>query len=171
MNLRWVCDGRTCVITCSSAPLNGTSSTDSGPPTAVSRDIAKWSRVAHEHEQEDPQLYEDTDLQGVEEHKSVILQLLSQLKLGMDLTKVVLPTFILEKRSLLELFADCMAHPQLFLRVTDQPDAEARMLAVLEWYLTSFHAGRQVRAQVRMHTTHARMKSLIDERLCCNVYG
>ena len=127
----------------------------------MSRDTtARWSRVAHEHEQEDPQLYEDTDLQGVEEHKSVILQLLSQLKLGMDLTKGVLPTFILEKRSLLELFADCMAHPQLFLRVTDQPDAEARMLAVLEWYLTSFHAGRQVRAQVRMHTTHACMKSL-----------
>lgn len=30
--------------------------------------------------------------------------------------KVVLPTFILEKRSLLEMFADCMAHPDLFLR-------------------------------------------------------
>ena len=30
--------------------------------------------------------------------------------------QVVLPTFILERRSLLELFADCMAHPDVFLR-------------------------------------------------------
>jgi len=92
---------------------------------------------------EDPEVYVDTELDGVEEHKNIILHLLSQLKLGMDLIKVVLPTFILEKRSLLELFADCMAHPQFFLSIPHQPTAEARMLAVLEWYLTSFHAGRQ----------------------------
>ncbi len=30
--------------------------------------------------------------------------------------KVVLPTFILEKRSLLEMFADCMCHPDIFIR-------------------------------------------------------
>ncbi|WAR03629.1 OSB11-like protein [Mya arenaria] len=67
--------------------------------------------VDHDEEEEDVAEYKDTDLEGVEEHKSIILHLLSQLKLGMDLTKVVLPTFILERRSLLELFADCMAHP------------------------------------------------------------
>jgi hypothetical protein len=57
----------------------------------------------------------ETSLFLVEDQKSVILQLLSKLKLGMDLTQVVLPTFILEKRSLLEMFADCMGHPQLFV--------------------------------------------------------
>lgn len=62
--------------------------------------------------------------------------------------QVVLPTFILEKRSLLEMFADCMAHPDLFLRIADMKDAELRMMAVLEWYLTSFHAGRKVGLQV-----------------------
>jgi hypothetical protein len=44
--------------------------------------------VNHEEEVEDTSEYTDTDLGGVEEHKSVILHLLSQLKLGMDLTKV-----------------------------------------------------------------------------------
>ena len=34
----------------------------------------------------------------------------------MDLTKVVLPTFILERRSLLEMYADFFAHPDLFCR-------------------------------------------------------
>ncbi|KAK3778498.1 hypothetical protein RRG08_024906, partial [Elysia crispata] len=91
----------------------------------------------------DEDIYADKELEGVEEHKSVILHLLSQLKLGMDLTKVVLPTFILERRSLLEMFADYMAHPDFFLKIPDNPDPEGRMLAVLEWYLTSFHVGRQ----------------------------
>ncbi|XP_052800561.1 oxysterol-binding protein-related protein 11-like isoform X2 [Mya arenaria] len=99
--------------------------------------------VDHDEEEEDVAEYKDTDLEGVEEHKSIILHLLSQLKLGMDLTKVVLPTFILERRSLLELFADCMAHPDVFLRITCLSSPEERMMAVLEWYLTSFHAGRQ----------------------------
>jgi hypothetical protein len=37
-------------------------------------------------------------------------------KIGMDLTKVVLPTFILERRSLLEMYADYFAHPDIFVR-------------------------------------------------------
>ncbi|KAH3883415.1 hypothetical protein DPMN_007370 [Dreissena polymorpha] len=46
--------------------------------------------VVHEEEVEDEEEYHDQDLGGVEEHKSIILHLLSQLKLGMDLTKVSL---------------------------------------------------------------------------------
>ena len=63
-------------------------------------------------------LYEDedtTDL-SMESHGSVVSHLLSQVKIGMDLTKVVLPTFILERRSLLEMYADYFAHPDLFLK-------------------------------------------------------
>ena len=52
---------------------------------------------------------------SMEQHGSVVMHLLSQVKIGMDLTKVVLPTFILERRSLLEMYADFFAHPQLFL--------------------------------------------------------
>ena len=40
--------------------------------------------------------------------------MLSQVKVGMDLTRVTLPTFILEKRSLLEMYGDFMAHPDVF---------------------------------------------------------
>lgn len=63
-------------------------------------------------------LYEDeseSDL-SMESHGSVVTHLLSQVKIGMDLTKVVLPTFILERRSLLEMYADYFAHPDLFLK-------------------------------------------------------
>lgn len=44
--------------------------------------------INHEEEMEDEAEYKDKDLEGMEEHKSIILHLLSQLKLGMDLTKV-----------------------------------------------------------------------------------
>ncbi|XP_070199247.1 oxysterol-binding protein-related protein 11-like isoform X2 [Littorina saxatilis] len=113
--------------------------------TAKSYNILEQAQKAIDHrdEVEDSAQYEDSELGGMEEHKSVILHLLSQLKLGMDLTKVVLPTFILEKRSLLEMFADCMAHPDYFLKIPDIQTPEERMLMVLEWYLTSFHASRQ----------------------------
>lgn len=64
-------------------------------------------------------LYEDdeeTDMGSMESHGSVISHLLSQVKIGMDLTKVVLPTFILERRSLLEMYADYFAHPDIFVK-------------------------------------------------------
>ncbi|XP_033105231.1 oxysterol-binding protein-related protein 11-like [Anneissia japonica] len=99
--------------------------------------------INHDDDVCDPAIDEEKELGGVEQHKSVILHLLSQLKLGMDLTRVVLPTFILEKRSLLEMFADFFGHPDMFLRIADQVTPEARMLAVLEYYLCSFHVGRK----------------------------
>lgn len=81
--------------------------------------------------------------ESVEEHKSVIMHLLSQVKLGMDLTKVVLPTFILERRSLLEMYADFLAHPDIFVKIADGATAKDRMINCLRWYLSSFHAGRK----------------------------
>ncbi|XP_059822341.1 oxysterol-binding protein-related protein 11 isoform X2 [Hypanus sabinus] len=86
---------------------------------------------------------EEDDLEVVEEQRSVILHLLSQLKLGMDLTRVVLPTFILEKRSLLEMYADFMSHPDLFIAIADGATPEERMIRFVEYYLTSFHEGRK----------------------------
>jgi hypothetical protein len=73
------------------------------------------ARVSSKDELTDEEDLPESSLVPFEEHRSVVLHLLAQLKLGMDLTWVVLPTFILEKRSLLEMFADCMGHPQLFV--------------------------------------------------------
>ncbi|KAA0714238.1 Oxysterol-binding protein-related protein 9 [Triplophysa tibetana] len=86
---------------------------------------------------------DDGEGESVEEHKSVIMHLLSQVRLGMDLTKVVLPTFILERRSLLEMYADFFAHPDVFVSIADQEDPRDRMVHVVKWYLSAFHAGRK----------------------------
>jgi len=80
-------------------------------------------------------LYEDSDpeddLGSVENHGSVLSHLISQVKIGMDLTKVVLPTFILERRSLLEMYADFFAHPDMFVSIADQTNPKDRIVAVL----------------------------------------
>ncbi|XP_065212869.1 oxysterol-binding protein-related protein 9 isoform X2 [Planococcus citri] len=90
-------------------------------------------------------LYEDpsenellVELQG-----SVVKHLISQVKIGMDLTKVVLPTFVLERRSLLEMYADCLAHSDEFLKAADLETPRDRMVQIVKWYLSSFHAGRK----------------------------
>ncbi|KAL4618092.1 oxysterol-binding protein-related protein 11 isoform X1 [Arapaima gigas] len=109
-----------------------------------SRDLAEeWEEIDAEKELEDSFTDQEEDLGAVEEERSVILHLLSQLKLGMDLTRVVLPTFILEKRSLLEMYADFMSHPDLFVAITDGATPEERMVRFVEYYLTSFHEGRK----------------------------
>uniref|UniRef100_A0A673MR90 Oxysterol-binding protein n=1 Tax=Sinocyclocheilus rhinocerous TaxID=307959 RepID=A0A673MR90_9TELE len=56
---------------------------------------------------------------------------------------VVLPTFILERRSLLEMYADFFAHPDLFVSIAEQQDPRDRMVQVVKWYLSAFHAGRK----------------------------
>jgi len=48
------------------------------------------AKIRRSDEVEDQTVYTDTELRGFDEHKPVILHLLSQLKLGMDLTKVSL---------------------------------------------------------------------------------
>lgn len=85
---------------------------------------------------------EDTSI-SMESHGSMVSHILSQVKIGMDLTKVVLPTFILERRSLLEMYADYFAHPDLFLKIAELDDPRDRIVQVTRWYLSAYHAGRK----------------------------
>ncbi|KAJ6666453.1 hypothetical protein lerEdw1_020176, partial [Lerista edwardsae] len=96
-----------------------------------------------EDEMTDTEDNQEDDLGVMEDQRSIILHLISQLKLGMDLTRVVLPTFILEKRSLLEMYANFLAHPDLFLSITGGATPEERIIAFVEYYLTAFHEGRK----------------------------
>jgi hypothetical protein len=80
------------------------------------------SEVSNSINNGEDHLYEDSpedelQIESNKQRKSVILHLLSQLKLGMDLSRVVLPTFVLEKRSLLEMYGDFLSHPEMFARL------------------------------------------------------
>ncbi|XP_060117405.1 oxysterol-binding protein-related protein 11 [Heteronotia binoei] len=132
------------------ADENFTTEQNKASSVGEEQSISGFSQLTMEPEEINPdEEVEDTcdnkedDLGAVEEQRSVILHLLSQLKLGMDLTRVVLPTFILEKRSLLEMYADFMSHPDLFLAIANGSSPEERMIRFVEYYLTSFHEGRK----------------------------
>ena len=50
-----------------------------------------------------------------EESGNILLSLISQLRIGMDLHKVTLPTFVLEPRSMLERVTDFLSHPEVLV--------------------------------------------------------
>jgi len=53
---------------------------------------------------------------SIRSHRSVIFHILSQVRLGMDITRISLPAFMLERRSFLEMVGEFLAHPDLFAK-------------------------------------------------------
>ncbi|XP_075568487.1 oxysterol-binding protein-related protein 5 isoform X2 [Pelecanus crispus] len=74
-----------------------------------------------------------------EENKSLMWILLKQLRPGMDLSRVVLPTFILEPRSFLNKLSDYYYHADLLSQAVLEDDPYSRMKQVLRWYLSGFY--------------------------------
>ncbi|KJA25929.1 hypothetical protein HYPSUDRAFT_36768 [Hypholoma sublateritium FD-334 SS-4] len=70
---------------------------------------------------------------------SIITSLISQLRVGMDLSKVTFPTFVLEPRSMLERITDFMSHPDLIFGAESFDDPEERFIRVLQYYLAGWH--------------------------------
>ncbi|KAG7301726.1 hypothetical protein JYU34_014713 [Plutella xylostella] len=122
------------------APAGGAPEQDAQPASSVDLPRTRDGEIDYDALYEDES---DNDIGSMENHGSVVTHLLSQVKIGMDLTKVVLPTFILERRSLLEMYADYFAHPDQFVKIVDQPTPKERMVQVVRWYLSSYHAGRK----------------------------
>uniref|UniRef100_A0A8C6FW29 Oxysterol-binding protein n=1 Tax=Moschus moschiferus TaxID=68415 RepID=A0A8C6FW29_MOSMO len=97
------------------------------------------SYVVQAHEQ----LGEQGEASQVEtvsdENKSLMWVLLKQLRPGMDLSRVVLPTFVLEPRSFLNKLSDYYYHADLLSRAALEEDAYSRIKLVLQWYLSGFY--------------------------------
>ncbi|KAG8230010.1 hypothetical protein J437_LFUL008451, partial [Ladona fulva] len=74
-----------------------------------------------------------------EENKSLIWFLVKQVRPGMDLSKVVLPTFILEPRSFLDRLSDSYYHVDLLSQAVQEDDAFTRMKWVVKWYLSGLY--------------------------------
>jgi len=83
------------------------------------------------------------DAEGAEvleaEPKNILLSLLSQLRIGMDLSRVTLPTFILEPKSFLEKLTDFMTHPDLVLNASSLDTPYDRLKALTRWYMSGFY--------------------------------
>ncbi|KAM6497875.1 hypothetical protein JOM56_005823 [Amanita muscaria] len=74
-----------------------------------------------------------------ENEGSIISSIISQLRVGMDLSRVTFPTFVLEPRSMLERITDFMSHPDLIFGADELNSAEERFIRVLQYYLSGWH--------------------------------
>lgn len=88
-----------------------------------------------------------------EEPRNIILGMISQVSIGMDLSKISFPTFVLEPRSLLERITDFMSHQDIILgynsplnvkryhfnRTSLKEDPLIRFLDVVRYYLSGWH--------------------------------
>ncbi|EDW83208.2 uncharacterized protein Dwil_GK22444, isoform C [Drosophila willistoni] len=74
-----------------------------------------------------------------DENKSLIWCIVKQVRPGMDLSKVVLPTFILEPRSFLDKLSDSYYHADILSKAVQEDDAFTRMKLIVQWYLSSFY--------------------------------
>ncbi|KAI5293796.1 hypothetical protein KEM52_005225 [Ascosphaera acerosa] len=70
---------------------------------------------------------------------NILMHIISQLRPGADLSRVVLPTFILEPRSMLERITNFMAHPELLLPIPEIQDPVERFVSVVKFYLSGWH--------------------------------
>ncbi|KAF9263051.1 Oxysterol-binding protein [Marasmius fiardii PR-910] len=92
------------------------------------------------HDEKPPSDTEPDDTSILDENEgSLILSLISQLRVGMDLSRVTFPTFVLEPRSMLERITDFMSHPDLIFGAEEFQNPEERFLRVLQYYLAGWH--------------------------------
>eukprot|EP01135_Chromosphaera_perkinsii_P004532 Nk52_evm2s288 gene=Nk52_evmTU2s288 len=89
---------------------------------------------------DDPQCTaNDNEEEWAEESKGLLWSILKQVRPGMDLTRVVLPTFILEPRSFLQKLSDYNFYCELLENAIKEKDPQLRMVAIVKYYLAGFH--------------------------------
>lgn len=80
------------------------------------------------------------DLDEVDEgNKNIILSIIKQLGHNTDLSRITLPTFILERKSMLERITNLMQHPRDLISAAEEPNAEKRFVHVIRWYMSGWH--------------------------------
>ncbi|CAB3367713.1 Hypothetical predicted protein [Cloeon dipterum] len=115
---------------------------DGGKPDDGPHDDSDWepeqTPYIENEEEEFGSAGEQTE-ELAEENKSLLWFLMKQVRPGMDLSKVVLPTFILEPRSFLDKLSDSYYHVDLLSQAVAEEDAFTRMKMVVRWYLSGFY--------------------------------
>lgn len=74
-----------------------------------------------------------------ENQVSLFRHVIKQLGVGKSLAEVTLPSWFLERRSILERFTDWMLHADILRRMNDEELPEMRMLALCTWIISGFH--------------------------------
>ncbi|KAF2458292.1 putative oxysterol binding protein [Lineolata rhizophorae] len=96
------------------------------------------SRSSAEEVRPEPAAGEDETVIDADQG-NVLSHIISQLRPGADLSRVTLPTFILEPRSMLERITNFMAHPETLLPMPKIEDPVERFISVVKFYLSGWH--------------------------------
>ncbi|CEQ42372.1 SPOSA6832_04190, partial [Sporobolomyces salmonicolor] len=130
--------GLSSIVSKASAVVAGSaSSTQSAPPGSPSSASAGSASPKAEDKAPEGASADDTEVLD-DEPKNMLLALVGQLRVGMDLSKITLPVFVLEPRSMLERVTDFHSHPEM-LHNADSLSAEERFIRVLKYYLAGWH--------------------------------
>lgn len=80
------------------------------------------------------------DIDEVDEQgQSILMGIITQLRPGCDLSRITLPTFILERKSMLERITNQLQQPDFLLEAHAAHDPLDRFLAVVKFYLSGWH--------------------------------
>lgn len=83
---------------------------------------------------------ETEDIDEVDDQgQSILMGIISQLRPGCDLSRITLPTFILERKSMLERITNQLQQPDLLLDAHSSKTEIERFLKVVKWYLAGWH--------------------------------
>lgn len=78
---------------------------------------------------------DEVDDQG----QSILMGIILQLRPGMDLLRITFPTFILERKLMLERITNQLQQPDLVMAAHGSKDPIERFLGVVRWYLSGWH--------------------------------
>lgn len=78
---------------------------------------------------------DEVDDQG----QSILMGIISQLRPGCDLSRITLPTFILERKSMLERVTNQLQQPDILIEASNTKDQQERFLLVVKWYMSCWH--------------------------------
>lgn len=78
---------------------------------------------------------DEVDDQG----QSILMGIISQLRPGCDLSRITLPTFILERKSMLERISNQLQQPDILIEASQNADPLKRFLLVVKWYMSCWH--------------------------------
>ncbi|KAI9773122.1 MAG: Oxysterol-binding protein- protein 8 [Geoglossum simile] len=96
------------------------------------------SRSSTDDARQDPATQEEETVVEPDQG-NVLSHIISQLRPGADLSRVVLPTFILEPKSMLERITNFMQHPETLLPMPTINDPVQRFVSVVKFYLSGWH--------------------------------
>lgn len=126
-------DGRNNMSRSSSVSKN--SSINHSSTNSVAKNLSSSSIQDKDNEEYNNDDIDETDESG----QNILLGIVSQLKPGSDLSRITLPTFILEKKSMLERVTNQLQQPDLILQAHASSDPLERFLGVVKWYLSGWH--------------------------------